>query len=197
MRDWEADFEAFMLDHTTFFTYQAARYCNLNGLPVDYRGDLLQDAVEQMLRMWEGKFTYEPQWRRRAAMCQILQYKAMNAKRRRATEAEHRISVSPEATDELLTDGVSAESIAIAEIARLEVYRQVQKLSSRQRQVVELRYLSGLTNREIAELLEISESAVTTSLCKAGRKLRTLISSGLLREFEAARFMFGEGGGVA
>lgn len=197
MRDWEADFEEFMLEHETFFANQVARYCNLNSLPVHYRGDLLQDAVEQMLRTWEKNFVYEPQWRRRAAMCQILQYKAMNAKRRRATEAKHCTSVPLEVTNELLTDGVSAESIAIAEIARLEVYEQIQKLSSRQRQVVELKYLSGLTNQEIAVLLETSESAVTTSLCKAMRKLRAFLSPELLREFRSVRFMFGEGGGVA
>jgi len=149
-----------------------------------------------MLRIWRKNFIYEPQWRRRAARCQILQYKAMNAKRRRITEVKHRISFSPEA-GELLTDGVGAESRAIAEITRLEVYGQVQKLSSRQRQVVELRYLSNPTNREIAELLEVSESTVTTSLCKAMGKLRASLTSELLREFEAIRFMFGKGGGVA
>ena len=130
-------------------------------------------------------------------MCQILQYKAMNAKRRRATEAKNHIPISPKATDELLTDGLSAESIAIAEFSRLEVYRQVRRLPSRQRQVIELRYLSGLTSREISEVLEISETAVTTSVCNGMKKLRTLLSGELLQEFEAARFTFGEGGGVA
>lgn len=186
-----------MLEHANFIANQVARYCNLNGLSVDYRQDLLQDTVEQMIKSWEKDLIYESESRRRASMCRILQYKAMNAKRRRATEAKHHTPVSPEVTNELLTDGVSAESIAIAEISRLEVYRQVRSLPLRQRQVVELRYLSGLSNREISEELEISESAVRNGLCKGIKNLRTLLSGELLAEFEATRFTFGEGGGVA
>lgn len=186
-----------MLEHATFIANQAARYCNLNGLSVDYRQDLLQDAVEQLLRIWEKKLIYESESRRRASMCRILQYKAMNARRRQVTEIKHHASVLLETTNDLLTDGVSAESIAIAQISRLEVYRQVQSLPLRQRQVVELRYLSDLSSREISEELEISESAVRNSLYKGMKKLRTLLPGGLLREFEATRFTFGEGGGVA
>lgn len=197
MRNWEADFEVFMLENATFITNQVARYCNINGLSVDYRQDLLQDTVEQILRTWEKDLIYASESRRRASMCRTLQYKAMNAKRRQATEAKHRTPISSEVTNEMLTDGVSAESIAIAEISRLEVYRKVQDLPCRQRQVVELRYLSGLSNREISEELEISESAVRTSLYKGMKELRTLLSEELLGEFEATRFTFGKGGGVA
>jgi len=54
----------------------------------------------------------------------------------------------------------------------LDLWRAVADLPRRQRQVVALRYVAGLAEHEIAEVLGVSTGAASASLAKARRQLR-------------------------
>lgn len=56
-----------------------------------------------------------------------------------------------------------------------EVDRAVQALSPRRREVFTLAYLHGLSYRQIAEIMEISENTVSNQMTKALAELRTIL----------------------
>lgn len=70
----------------------------------------------------------------------------------------------------------SPEEAALESEARIQLRRALRKLSSRERDVIGLRFTSGLTNRTIAELTGLSESNVAVILFRALRKLRQSLS---------------------
>ena len=53
----------------------------------------------------------------------------------------------------------------------------IQQLTPATRQVMEYRYIAGYTNIEIADLLGVSQSAVSTRIDKAKKKLREILES--------------------
>lgn len=68
------------------------------------------------------------------------------------------------------------EKLLISELTK-ELLRALDKLSDRQRQIIELKYWSELSNVEIAEMLNLSASNVGFIHYQAIRKLRELIKS--------------------
>jgi RNA polymerase sigma-70 factor (ECF subfamily) len=54
--------------------------------------------------------------------------------------------------------------------------QQVAKLSPRRREVIELRYFAGLTNKQIARTLELDERTIASHLTRALRDLHTLLT---------------------
>ena len=68
----------------------------------------------------------------------------------------------------------SAESIALADIELGEVFA---KLSAKEREVISLWSLDGLTNSELANVLEMSENAAAIRLTRAKQKLKLLLST--------------------
>jgi len=53
----------------------------------------------------------------------------------------------------------------------------IQQLTPATRQVMEYKYIDGYSNTEIADLLGVSQSAVSTRIDKAKKKLRELLES--------------------
>jgi len=51
----------------------------------------------------------------------------------------------------------------------------IRKLTPATRQVLEYRFIEGYSNKEIAEMMKISQTAVSTCIDKARKKLRALI----------------------
>ncbi len=62
------------------------------------------------------------------------------------------------------------------DVAKAEEVRKLRaclaKLGEREKEIITLKFGSGITNREIAKILGLSESNVGTLLCRAIRKLR-------------------------
>ena len=69
-----------------------------------------------------------------------------------------------------------------AEILRRSQFRRLSRLMDelpdRERELLALKYGSGLTNREIAGLTGVSESSIGTILYRTVRRLRTLWDEG-------------------
>lgn len=66
----------------------------------------------------------------------------------------------------------SPEQITIESEERIRLHRALRRLSHRERDIIGLRFSSGLTNRAIAEITGMSESNVAVILFRALRKLR-------------------------
>jgi RNA polymerase sigma factor (sigma-70 family) len=68
------------------------------------------------------------------------------------------------------------EEAAMESEDRARLRQALRRLSNRERDVIGLRFTSGLTNRNIAELTGLSESNVAVILFRALQKLRTSLS---------------------
>lgn len=197
MSDWHDDFAAFITKHGEFFNNQTARYCRMYLLPISSTEDILQDSVVTLLEKWPE---LDKKWLnldideslRRGFTCNVIRNKVRNASRQKIKELTCQIKLPEDGTSSegYLTNKVSPEVIVMKDLASLEIYGAVAQLPDRQRQVIELRYLSSLSNSEISRVLEISGSAVTTAINKAITMLRTLVSQELFSDFEAARQKF-------
>lgn len=68
-------------------------------------------------------------------------------------------------------------SVADRHAAHDQLVRALQQLTARQRRVVVLRHLAGLSEREVAEDLGVSVGTVKTTASRALRRLRTLMDA--------------------
>ncbi len=68
------------------------------------------------------------------------------------------------------------EQIALETEDRIRLQKALRRLSSRERDLIGLRFTSGLTNRAIAEMTGLSESNVAVILFRSLRKLRQSLS---------------------
>jgi RNA polymerase sigma-70 factor (ECF subfamily) len=69
------------------------------------------------------------------------------------------------------------EEVAIHSESRAELLAAVARLSDRERDLIALKFASGLTNRRIAEFTGLSESNVGVILYRAVRRLRAELSA--------------------
>lgn len=77
-----------------------------------------------------------------------------------------------------LVDGARDSPDRAAEITEQmeQVFAQMQRLPAKQRQVLHLRVLEGLTVDEVADTLEMTRGAVKTNLSLARRRLREALA---------------------
>jgi len=71
----------------------------------------------------------------------------------------------------------SAEHLALEHVQHEEMLAALSQLSDKQREVLILRYYSGLSEAEIADTLDISRGAVKTHAHRGLGRLRTLLAS--------------------
>ena len=115
--------------------------------------DVVADAFTRAWAKWEGGLASSP-----SADGWVWQV-ALNLVKRRSRIREFTFSNLPDRRhDDVKPDG--------------DVWRAVGKLPLRQRQVVVLRYIGGFTEKEIADLLDVSQGSISASLHKARSKLR-------------------------
>lgn len=117
--------------------------------------DLAQEALTEAFRSWEKicRKDNPGTWVRR-----ILLNMASSAYRRRLAEARA-----------LARHPSDIETVAFPEVTGEvdRIWREVRRLSRRQSQVIALVFLEGLSQVEIAEILEISKESVQTHLRRA------------------------------
>jgi RNA polymerase sigma-70 factor (ECF subfamily) len=88
--------------------------------------------------------------------------------RRRARETRMRDVLDEDSPSRVET--VEAGLSRVEEIQKL--HRCLSKLEKREQDIVSLKFASGMTNREIAVVMDLTESNVGTILCRTIRKLR-------------------------
>ena len=88
--------------------------------------------------------------------------------------------------DEILDNDIQNHNVWSPEDALLnneaieQLTLNIRKLTPAMRQVLELRYIEGYTNKEIADLLGVSESNVSTAIYKARKRLKDMLESGVV-----------------
>ncbi|NQT12869.1 MAG: sigma-70 family RNA polymerase sigma factor [Planctomycetes bacterium] len=118
--------------------------------------EVFQLSRRQDIRNWAGLF-------RRVATHRALD----RLRRRRKTETLHNLDI-PDGSDGPLKTAVAGE---LAERLR----KAIKELSDRQAEVFSLRYFDNRSYDQIAEILGIKPSAVSTALHKARVRLQSLL----------------------
>ena len=161
----------------------AARLLAQRLLPriLGYAGRLLADrseaedvAQEAMLRLWR----VAPDWRQQEAKVSTWLYRVatnlctdrLRARKRRQTDALDLVAEPEDGAPGVVAGLITADRMAALNAA-------LAGLPDRQREAVVLRHIEGLTNPEIAEILQIGVEAVE-SLTARGKRTLTAVLAG-------------------
>ena len=130
-----------------------------------------RDVAQQVfIRLWKVLPRYRPRWRFDSWLHRITVNLAIDAYRRRQSRPEVPQPEGPEA-EPPDRPGATGETVQQAEIQRIFL-RLARRLSGQQRAVFVLKEMNGLDTREIAKVMELSESTVRNHLHQARKVLR-------------------------
>ncbi len=161
---------------------EAARLLAQRLLPrvLGYAGRLLADraeaedmAQEAMLRLWR----VAPDWRQGEAKVTTWLYRVVTnlctdrvrARLRRRTEALDGVAEPEDGAASAVAGMIEADRMAALNTA-------LSRLPDRQREAVVLRHIEGLTNPEIAEIMQIGVEAVESLTARGKRALTAALS---------------------
>lgn len=126
--------------------------------------DIAQDA---MLRAWRRRSTLRDGSRRKEWLGTIVRNEAFR----------QREKVRPEPVDTVeTTEGAEDEGI-VSTVERADVHAALQRLSERDRKLIELRYEEDLTQEAIARRLGVPDGTVKVRLHRLRHRLRSEIGS--------------------
>ena len=160
----------------------AARVLALRVVPrlLGYAGRLLADraeaediAQEAMLRLWR----VAPDWRQGEAKVSTWLYRVvtnlctdrLRARKRRQTDALDQVAEPEDSAPGVVASLIEADRMAALTAA-------LAQLPDRQREAVVLRHIEGLTNPEIAEILQIGVEAVESLTARGKRALTAALA---------------------
>jgi RNA polymerase sigma-70 factor (ECF subfamily) len=145
-----------------------------------YAGRLLADRVEAediaqeaMLRLWK----VAPEWRQGEAKVSTWLYRVvtnlctdrLRARQRRRTEALDSVAEPEDGAASVVSSMIEADRMTALNAA-------LSGLPDRQREAVVLRHIEGLTNPEIAEIMQIGVEAVESLTARGKRALTAALS---------------------
>lgn len=146
---------------------------------VRYRVGSLQEAEDLTSLAFERALThrasYDPAkgafstWLFRIAHNAIVNHRLQQQRRRSVIDLEE-IDYLPSAVQ-------SPEEAVIHKEALQKLLQQMSALSPRDQDILALKFAARLTNREIAEVLDLNEKTVSVILLRSLRKLRQLIAN--------------------
>jgi RNA polymerase sigma-70 factor (ECF subfamily) len=121
--------------------------------------DIAQDAL---LRAWRRRSTLREADRRNQWLATIVRNEAFRQHAR----------VRPDPTSMIETYEAVEDAQVVATVERADLHAALERLSDRDRQLLELRYTEDLTQQAIARRLGIPEGTVKVRLHRARDKLR-------------------------
>ncbi len=147
-------------------------YSSLMGICVRYAGneDEAMDILhESFIKIYRSISKYKPgtslgAWMRRIAVNTAIDYYRRNA-RRRTESIEKAYGHS------------SHDADAVSQCTEQEILAAVQRLSPTYRTVFNMYVVEGYSHKEIANLLNISESTSRSNLVKARNKLQEMLTA--------------------
>ena len=130
-------------------------------------------AQETMLRLWR----MAPEWRQGETKVTTWAYRVatnlcIDRQRSRKRKAQTALDDAPD----LAASGRSADGTLIQADRMAALGHALDQLPDRQRQAVVLRHIEGLTNPEIAEVMQIGVEAVESLTARGKRALAALLS---------------------
>ncbi len=145
------------------------RYLRYHVLSADEAEEL---TAETFLRVVRAAGTFDPS--RGSAKAWLFRI-AQNVLRDTRRRARHRAAVPIESLRDLVSDAPSPEERLLHQEEVRGLLEAMGRLGERDREVVSLRYGSGLDYDEIAAILGIRGAAVRTRLWRALGKLRVIL----------------------
>ncbi len=125
-------------------------------------------AQEAMLRLWR----IAPEWRQGEAKVSTWLYRVVtNLCTDRLRGRKRRSAVGLEDAPEVADDARSVEAVMVENDRVTALYAALETLPDRQRQAVILRHIEGLTNPEIADVMDVGVEAVESLTARGKRSL--------------------------
>ena len=146
-----------------------SRICLYASSFVDESKEAEDIAEEGFLRLWQSRRHFESLSHLKAALYQATRHVGINhqtARQRRLNRVDSYVAQQEQNQKSYLHKIVYTEAMA-------ELYEAIQKLPPKAREIIQLSYLEGNSNQEIADLLQLNIQTVKN------QKLRAL---GLLRQ---------------
>lgn len=84
-------------------------------------------------------------------------------------------ATSLENVEDMVAVGQTPDDIAASNEIKRHLHRALASLSDRERDIIALKFWSGITNREIAKIIGLSESNIGVTLYRAMRRLRHIM----------------------
>lgn len=130
-------------------------------------------AQEAMLRLWR----IAPEWRSGEAKVSTWLYRVVtNLCTDRLRGKKRRRAVGLEDAPDVADGGRSVESVLVDNDRMAALNAALETLPDRQRQAVVLRHIEGLSNPEIAEVMDIGVEAVESLTARGKRALATAMA---------------------
>jgi RNA polymerase sigma factor (sigma-70 family) len=130
-------------------------------------------AQEAMLRLWR----IAPEWRSGEAKVSTWLYRVVtNLCTDRLRGKKRRRAVGLEDAPDVADGGRSVESVLVENDRMAALNAALETLPDRQRQAVVLRHIEGLSNPEIAEVMDIGVEAVESLTARGKRALATAMA---------------------
>lgn len=165
----EALDELFQLYYTPLFDY---------GIKIISDENNVKDAIQELfLKLWKKHHSLStPNSIRAYLLVSIRRILLRSLKRKQKIDERNR-----EYIDNAFTTTFSKEDLIIrneVDKKKKEILLQaINHLNGRQKETLFLRYYHGLTNQEIADVLDINRQSVKNNLYRALQKLREIIES--------------------
>ena len=136
--------------------------------------DVLTDVL---LQVWERGDRYNPNEKGlRGLLVTLARRRAFDRLRRRAAYRRATESLIQDAENPLICETVSMSDWVEAHDLSKLLHRVIQELPEAQKEVIDLAFFKGMSQREIAAKRQISLGTVKTRLHLAQRKLRNYLS---------------------
>ena len=133
-----------------------------------------EDVVQRVLvALWEGRAAFATGNALRNFFYNGVRNASLNCLKHRAAEANALSSLEAESADDDDLD----EKVMREELYRL-LYEAIDELPERCREIVVLHYYQQLSIAEIARMLNVSASTVSTQLSRGKKKLRAALERG-------------------
>src|SRR5699024_11136175 len=146
------------------------------GVKLSSDKELVKDGIQKLLlRLWR---THENLGQAQSVENYLL-YSLRRILLRNLKKRKNRLERNKTYIDELFSDSFLMEEIEVnAELEEKNKKRlldAINVLSSRQKETLFLRYYHGLTNREIADVMEIKVQSVRNHMHRAIKSLRSIL----------------------
>lgn len=164
------------------------RICLYASSFVDETKEAEDIAEEGFIRLWQGKRKFESLAHLKAALYQTTRRVGLNhqiARQRRLTRVDTYATQQSQNQSSHLQEIVYAEAMA-------ELYDAVQKLPPKAREIIQLTYLEGNSNQEVADILNINIQTVKNQKMRALGLLRQYLTRDSFNYFLSLIILFGK-----
>ncbi len=143
-----------------------AEFLYAYGMKFAHNEDLVKDIIQELfITIYEKRNTLSEPASMRAYLCMSLRNRLIN-------EFKKEQAVSLEESDYSFTLYIDDDNADEEEKQYKKIQNLLNKLTSRQREVVYLKYFKGLSNEEIALTLGINKQSVANLLSEAIRQMK-------------------------